>query len=156
MIAGGEELQLPFIDRHSVGVNAHLETTWEALESVLIRSLGSRSSGLAARALGCADTATPDGEPLSEGSTIPGFRVLTSRPSRELKLAGKDHFSRYELIFRLAPTGTGRTELSADTRAVFPGLKGTLFRGLVIGTRAHVLVMRRLLRAVKQRAESRE
>jgi len=154
MFAGGEEL--PFIDRHSVGVYADQETTWEALESVLIRSLGSRSSGMAARILGCAETAAPDGRPLSEGSTIPGFRVLTSRPSRELKLAGEDHFSRYELVFRLAPTGTGSTELSADTRAAFPGRKGTLFRGLVIGTRAHVIVMRRLLGAVKRRAESRE
>jgi hypothetical protein len=41
----------------------------------------------------------------------------------------------------------------AETRAAFPGLQGRAYRALVIGTRGHVLAVRRLLRAVKARAE---
>ncbi|MGW1169599.1 hypothetical protein [Streptomyces sp. NPDC002550] len=38
--------------------------------------------------------------------------------------------------------------MSAETRAVFPGPAGRLYRLLVIGTGAHAAVMRRMLRAV--------
>lgn len=151
MAAGAEVL--PFIDRHSVEVGAGPEATWSALESALVRSLDSGGSGLAARILGCADTAGTDGRPLSEGSTVPGFRVLTFEPSRELKLAGEHRFAQYEMVFRLASVGTGETDLTIDTRAAFPGLKGSLYRYLVVGTGAHVLVTRRLLSAVKREAE---
>lgn len=151
-MAAGEE-GLPFIDRHAVEVEADPEATWKALESVLTRSFGSRSSGMTARVLGCVDTAGPGDRPLAEGTTIPGFRVLTFRPSSELTLAGRHRFSRYELVFRLTPAGTGRTQLSTETLAAFPGLRGSLYRGLIIGSRAHVLVNRRLLDAVKHGAE---
>lgn len=151
MAAGGEEL--PFIDRHSAGVAAGPEATWEALNEVLVRSLDSKGSALAARMMGCVDTERSGERPLSEGATLPGFSVLTFEPSIELKLAGRDHFSRYELVFHLTPKGAEWTELTADTRAAFPGLRGRLFRALVIGTRAHVLVMRRLLKTVKREAE---
>lgn len=150
MVAAEEVL--PFIDRHSVEVDADPAATWEALQSVLTRSLGSKSSGLVARGLGCMDTAGPGDRPLSEGSTLPGFRIATFRPSSELTLVGRHRFSRYEMVFGLIPTGPGRTELSVETRAAFPGLKGSLYRGLVIGSGAHVLVNRRLLDAVRQGA----
>lgn len=151
MAAGAEVL--PFIDRHSVEVAASPEATWSALESTLVRSLDSDSSSLAARVLGCIDTAGTGGKPLSEGSTVPGFRVLIFQPSRELVLTGRHRFARYEMVFGLASVGTDETELTIDTRAAFPGLKGSLYRFLVIGTRAHVLVTRRLLFAVKRDAE---
>jgi len=41
----------------------------------------------------------------------------------------------------------------AETRAEFPGLQGSVYRALVIGTRGHVLVTRRILAAVQRRAE---
>lgn len=151
MVAEGEEL--PFIDRHSMEVAARPGTTWAALNEVLIKSLGSRSSALVARGLGCAETDEPGVQSLSEGATIPGFRVVTLEPWSQLTLAGEDRFSKYSMIFRLTTAGADGTDLSAETRAAFPGLKGSLFRSLVIGTRAHVLVVRRMLRAVKRQAE---
>ena len=67
-------------------------------------------------------------------------------PERLLVLQGSHHFSDYALSFRLEPLGAVRTRVIAETRAVFPGLKGRAYRALVIGTRMHVLVVRRVLR----------
>jgi hypothetical protein len=58
------------------------------------------------------------------------------------------------LIFRLA-AGDHRTTLCAETRAAFPGIGGRVYRGLVIGTGGHVLVVRGLLRAARRYAERR-
>jgi hypothetical protein len=71
----------------------------------------------------------------------------------ELALAGRHRFSVYLLSFRLEDAGSGRTRLVAETRAAFPGLKGSVYRALVIGTRMHVVVTRRILSATKRRAE---
>jgi hypothetical protein len=38
--------------------------------------------------------------------------------------------------------------VSAETRAVFPGPAGKLYRLLVIGSGAHVAVMRRMLKTI--------
>jgi hypothetical protein len=38
---------------------------------------------------------------------------------------------------------------------VFPGRRGALYRAVVVGVRLHVLVVRRLLRAARRRAEAR-
>ena len=74
-------------------------------------------------------------------------------PPAELALAGSHRFSDYALIFRLDPLAGGGTRVRAETRAEFPDLKGAVYRTLVIGTRMHVLVTRRILTAVKRRAE---
>ena len=151
-IMAADRGQLPFIDRHSVEVAAGPQTTWDALVEVLVRSLGSRGSRLAARALGCAETAPID-RPLAEGSTIPGFFVITFAPTAELVLAGEDRFSRYRLGFSLEAAATGRTSLSAATSAAFPGIHGRLFRTLVVSSGAHALVTRRLLKTIQRNAE---
>lgn len=59
----------------------------------------------------------------------------------------------YALVFRLDGPDETHTRLRAETRAEFPGIKGSLYRTLVIRSRGHVLVTRRLLNAVKQRPE---
>ena len=43
--------------------------------------------------------------------------------------------------------------MPAETRAEFPHLKGAIYKGLVIGTRMHVLATRRILAGVKRNAE---
>ena len=68
-------------------------------------------------------------------------------------LEGEHRFSRYALIFHLDPLPGGRSRVRAETRAAFPGLRGRAYRALVIGTRGHVLAVKRLLRAVRARAE---
>jgi hypothetical protein len=84
--------------------------------------------------------------------TLPGFRVTAAVPGSELVLEGRHRFSTYAMILRLEPDGHGGTDLRAETDAVFPGLIGGAHRALVIGTRGHVLGMRRLLAAVRRRA----
>ncbi len=145
--------RLPYVDEHAVEVAAERAATWESLLRV---AEGFVSNGFAprfARLVGCADTAAAGPRPLAVGSAFPGFHVASAVPEEELGLAGSHRFSDYALIFRLDEAGAGRTRLRAETRASFPGLKGSAYRGLVIGTRGHVLATRRILGAVKRRAE---
>ena len=73
-----------------------------------------------------------------------------------ISLRGAHRFSQYALEFSAHPGGNGTTRLRADTSADFPGVPGTLYRVLVIGTRGHATAVRRLLNAVKHRAEQLE
>jgi hypothetical protein len=142
---------LPYVDEHSTVVNASPERTWRAAAAVLSRS----SSGLPsafARALGCEESRA-SGEPGAAGSTVPGFRVARSASPSELALQGRHRFSRYALIFRVDPLDEGRSRVRAETRAEFPGLRGSVYRALVIGTRGHVLAVRRILGGIRRRAE---
>ena len=61
--------------------------------------------------------------------------------------------STYALIFRVEPASSGQTRLHAQTRAAFPGVHGTVYRLLVIGTRGHVVAVRRMLASVRRRSE---
>ncbi len=147
--------RLPHVDEHATEVAADLETAWTALLRVLEGSFSSGSTRRVARVLGCADFRASGPRPLAEGSTFPGFHVETAEPLRELTLAGNHRFSDYALIFRLDELDGTHTRIRAETRAEFPGLKGSVYRTLVIGTRGHVLATRRLLRAIQRRAESK-
>lgn len=82
-----------------------------------------------------------------------GFRVVRAEAPHELALEGEHRFSRYALTFRVDDLGPGRSRVRAETRAAFPGLKGATYRALVIGTRVHVLAVRRMLGAIRRRAE---
>jgi hypothetical protein len=143
---------LPYVDEHSVEVAAPTGPTWDALLVVAERSFASGGVSRFARLLGCEDVAASGPRPLAAGSTVPGFHVAVADPGRELALAGRHRFSGYALVFRVEE-GAGRSRLRAETRAEFPGIKGAVYRTLVIGTRIHVLVTRRINNAAKARAE---
>jgi hypothetical protein len=145
-------VHLPYVDRHSVAVAADADATWGALLGVAEGSFSTAATARVARLLGCADVERSGPQPLAAGSTIPGFHVALAEPGRELALLGAHRFSEYALIFSLEPS-TAVTTLTAETRAAFPGLRGSAYRALVIGSRGHVVVVRRLLGAVKRRAE---
>jgi hypothetical protein len=145
--------RLPHVDEHSVQIEAGPQATWEALLRVAEGSVSSGAAPTLSRLLGSPDTAASGPRPLAVGSTVPGFHVAAATAPEELSLAGSHRFSNYALIFRLDDLGDGRTRLRAETRAEFPGLKGGIYRALVIGTRIHVLVTRRILGAAKRRAE---
>ena len=82
-----------------------------------------------------------------------GFpRVRADEPA-ELALSGRHPFSRYALTFRIDDLGGGRSRLRAVTDAVFPGLAGSVYRALVIGSGAHARVVPRMLRRIRDRAE---
>ncbi len=147
------ESPLPYVDELAVDVAADRDATWGALLHVVERSFASARGRGPARLLACEDT-TPSGpRPLAQGSAFPGFHVETADPEKELALAGRHRFSTYLLTFRLDDGDAGQTKITAETRATFPGLKGGVYRALVIGTHMHVLVTRRLLTAARRRAE---
>lgn len=145
--------RLPHVDEHSVQIGAGPQATWEALLRVAEGSVSSGGAPTLSRLLGCADTTAAGPRPLAAGSTLPGFHVAAATAPEELSLSGSHRFSNYALIFRLDDLGEGSTRLRAETRAEFPGFKGSVYRALVIGTRMHVLVTRRILSATKRRAE---
>jgi len=145
--------RLPHVDEHSVTVGAGPEATWEALLRVVEGTMSAAAAPRYARIVGCADTVPSGPRPLAVGSAIPGFHVAAAEAPGELGLAGSHHFSSYALVFRLDELAGGRTRLRGETRAEFPGLKGRAYKGLVIGTRLHVLATRRVLGATKRRAE---
>lgn len=144
--------RLPYVDEHSTVVAAGRQETWEALLRTADASLAAPRAGRGARLLGCEDTEAAGPRPLAAGSTIPGFHVEVADQPRHLALVGRHRFSRYALVFRL-DSADGGTLLRAETRAEFPGLHGRAYRAMVIGSRMHVLATRRLLDAVKRRAE---
>jgi hypothetical protein len=152
--AGGDRKRpLPYIDEHTIDIEADAIAVWPALTEVVARSFSGTGSTLLARALGCADCAASQTDMLIAGSTMPGFRVIETIPGQRLALAGHHRFSRYSLGFRIREIDHRRVNLSAETRAAFPGLLGTGYRALVIGSGGHVIVVRRLLAAVKRRAQ---
>lgn len=145
---------LPFVDVHTVVVAAEPVAVWRAVGEVVGRSFaGGRSQGVA-RVLGCADRTASGARPPAVGATVPGFRVVTADEGQTLALAGRHRFSAYALVLRLEREGPGRTRLRAETRAAFPGPAGRLYRLLVIGSRAHRLVVRRMLARIRRRAEA--
>lgn len=144
---------LPLVDEHGIFVLAPPEVVWNALVETVPRALSGSSSARAARALRCAETEA-SGASDQIGSTVPGFVIARVVRPAVLALEGQHRFSRYGLIFRLEATRDERgTLLRAETRADFPGLSGSIYRSLVIGTRLHVLAVTRMLRAVRKRAQ---
>jgi hypothetical protein len=145
---------LPYRDEHTTVVAAGADDVWRSLGDTLDRSFSRPGANRYARLVGCADRTASGPRPLAEGSTFPGFRVATAVPGRELVLVGRHRFSSYALVFRLEPAGPGRSRLTAETRATFPGPAGGLYRLLVLGTGGHAVGVRRLLAAVRRRAET--
>ena len=143
---------LPFIDEHWIEIAAKPDEVWEALIRVVSGVGAARSGASFAKALGCEETET-EGESGEIGSKIPGFVVTRSVKPAVLALMGQHRFSRYALIFTILEKPSGLMLLSAQTRAEFPGRKGRVYRGLVIGSHGHVVVTTSLLRQVRRRAE---
>ena len=143
---------LPFIDEHSREIDASPDRAWRALPGASAGGRPDRGSSRIARILGCEQSGV-SGTPGEVGSTVPGFRVARSEPPRELALEGRHRFARYELLFRVDDLGRGRSRVRAETRALFPGARGSAYRALVIGSRGHVAATRRMLGGVARRAE---
>ena len=134
--------RLPYIDEYAARVEGPPERTWAAITRVLRAEL--KGGTPLARLLG----ATPaersgdwDGD--LAGATLPGFAVAEARRPERLELHGRHRFATYTLVFLV-----DGERVRAQTYAAFPGVKGRAYRALVIGTGAHRLVTRRLLRRV--------
>lgn len=144
---------LPFLDEHVTVIAAPVDDVWRVLSETFERSFSRRGASGYARLVGAADRTASGPRPLAVGSTLPGFRVVDAVVGRRLALQGRHRFSTYALTFRLEPEDLAQTRLRAESRAVFPGVTGGVYRALVVGTGGHVLGMRRLLSAVRDRCD---
>ena len=87
-------------------------------------------------------------------STVPfGFILDVADPYERFALKGRHWFSVYKLTFLLSEA-EGRTRVAAQTWAAFPGVKGKVYRALVIGSGAHRIVVRRMLKKIAAQAAS--
>jgi hypothetical protein len=144
--------RLPYIDEHSTCVGATPQRTWAALVAVSAAMRGP------AGPLGWLMRLQPTlasgdwSRGVEAGATLPGFQVEQACPPSRLALAGRHRVSRYELVFELEEIGAEGTRVRARSWGVFPGVHGRSFRALVIGSGAHRVVVRRLLRHIEGRA----
>ncbi|MEU7700334.1 hypothetical protein [Streptomyces sp. NPDC039028] len=136
---------LPFVDEHVVVVDAGGEETWRRLLVHVERSLSAPGGALYARLVRAVPRRSGGVRPLGEGSEFSGFRVVRLVPGQELALEGRHRFSSYSLVLRVEERPDGRCRLRAETRAVFPGAAGRVYRALVIGSGGHAVAMRRTL-----------
>ncbi len=143
--------ELPFVDEHGILVAATRRAVWEAIPIVLQRTFDSPAAWTTSFLLGCGER---EGDPFPpiRIATLAGFRVVAATHMSELALEGSHRFSRYALTFRIDDV-SGQTRVRAETRAEFPRFAGKLYRALVIGSGGHEIVVRRLLRAIRRRAE---
>ncbi|MFF2553375.1 hypothetical protein ACFVUS_20420 [Nocardia sp. NPDC058058] len=122
--------RLPYIDEHSTIVPADRAETWSAL----LRTTCENPNDL---------------------STLPrGFTLDAADPPNRLAAVGHHPFSRYALTFTLTEETPTRTRLTAETRAVFPGPHGRIYKALVIGTGGHRLVVRNMLKRIAAAASA--
>lgn len=144
--------RLPYIDEHSAYLPALPSRTWQALQSVLRSELGGAPPRMFVDGMHLEPRAVSGdwSGPLGIGHALPGFEVDEVRRHERLTLVGRHRFSRYALVFELDPEDGG-THLRAQTWAAFPGVLGRGYRMIVIGSRMHRLVVRRLLRRIAER-----
>jgi hypothetical protein len=133
---GSVNPDLPYIDEHSVRIDASRDQVWNALNRYVGSSLASGKRGPLTKVLGT--------EPAS------GFEISETVPEESLTLAGRHRFSRYSLVFELADADNGATLLRARSYAAFPGIPGRTYRALVIGTRLHVVATNHLLGSIRR------
>jgi hypothetical protein len=145
--------QLPYIDEHTIDVAADADELWPVLLEALDRTFSRPAMARFARIVGCADSAATGPRPLTEGSTVPGFRVVVAVPGCELALQGRHRFSSYALTYRLERVTSGRSRLRAESRAAFPGLAGGFYRMLIIGTGGHVVAVGHSLSVIRRSYE---
>ncbi|WP_156687747.1 DUF2867 domain-containing protein [Mycobacterium sp. Marseille-P9652] len=116
--------QLSYIDEHAITVDASREDTWSALLRVMCR------------------------DPLDPATVPTGFVLDEARPAARFALRGRHPFAVYRWVFELDAESPRRTRLRALTWADFPGVHGSLYRALVIGTGGHRMAVRWTLRRV--------
>ncbi len=144
--------ELPPIDEHAIEVDAPAEVSWEALFPTIERALNGRHAQRYAERLDAGVTVAA-GDLHHPGGMLPGFTVIRAIEPVMLALAGRHRFAQYAVVFRIDLLPGQRSQVRLETRAEFLGRKGRLYRAGVIGTRGHVLVVNRMLRAIKRRAE---
>jgi hypothetical protein len=130
---------LPYVDEHTQALPVGVTPAFDAVAAVARR--------LAERPLPRLFVRAWDTRPEN------GFAVAEVVPPERVVLRGSHRFSSYELTFLVDQTPQGSI-VRARTSAVFPGLLGTLYRTLVIGSRGHVVAVRLMLRDIARLAKA--
>ena len=145
---------LGFLDEHAVVVEAAPDTVWDAVLGMVRGTFDGTGARLFARVVGCDPPAPSGWDDPGVGTTVVGFRIVEANRPGRLVVEGRHHFSRYGIVFRIEPTDRG-TRCTIESRADFPGIRGRLYRLAVVGTRGHVLAVRRMLRDIARDAGRR-
>lgn len=128
-------MSLPLLDEHSATLKASQSAVWQAVRQYAC-GLAHSDHVVLRWVLGT--------EPRS------GFELAEEVEGERLALAGRHRFARYRLVFRLDGEPGKETRLSVLSFAAFPGARGRLYRGLLTGTRGHVLAVRHMLRTIER------
>ncbi|MEZ0384011.1 hypothetical protein [Mycobacterium sp. pW045] len=127
--------ELPYIDEHTVRVDASRKAAWVGLRRYVESLLRGAQRNPLVALLGPQPRA--------------GFDMAESVEEQRLSLTGRHRFSRYRLEFELSDAPGGGTCVHARSYAAFPGLHGSVYRALVIGTRLHVVATNYMLRGIR-------
>lgn len=140
------------MDEHEVAASASPEEVWAALPGALRDAFDRSRAHWLARILGCEGEGCAGELDSAPTETLAGFHVTSTDPPREVTLEGRHKFSRYRLAFEIEPAGPG-ARIRAITHAEFPGVRGALYRAMVVGSGGHRIVTSRILRSIARRAE---
>ncbi len=143
---------LPPIDEHYIDVDAPAEVAWAALFPAIEAAFGTPLAHRYTERVGALETET-HGDLHHPGGTLPGFTVTRAIAPVMLALTGEHRFARYGVVFRIDLLPGQRSCVRIETRAEFIAGRGRLYKAAVVGTRGHVLMVRRMLRSIKRRAE---
>jgi hypothetical protein len=144
--------ELPFIDEFDALVDAPAGEVFKAVTKRVARSANGSVARAVARILGCVHRGSYT-VPFSAGQEANGFRVAEVAEPKRLVLEGRHRFATYRLSFLIEPLGERRVVLRARTDAFFPGWSGKIYRGLVIGTGAHEILVKKMLAAIARQAD---
>ena len=144
--------KLPPIDEHYIDVEAPAEATYAALFPTMESALGTRFAHNYCERVGAMETEAR-GDLHHPGGTLPGFTVTRAVAPVMLAMTGEHRFAKYGVVFRIDLLPGQRSRVRLETRAEFTPGRGKLYKAAVVGTRGHVLMVNRMLRSIKRRAE---
>lgn len=127
---------LIYVDEHAIEIAVPRDQAWIKLRGYLADSLLASDGGALRRLLGTEPPA--------------GFEITAATPPRRLELRGRHRYARYMLAFELTEIAEGTTRLHARTFADFPGVRGRIYRAIVIGTGLHIAATQRILRSIRR------
>jgi hypothetical protein len=128
-------MSLPLLDQHTATFQASQPAVWQAVRRYA-RGLVHADHAVLGRILGT--------EPRS------GFDLAEEVEGERVALTGRHRFARYRLVFELEAEAGDATRLSILSFAAFPGARGRLYRGLLMGTGGHVVAVRHMIRTIRR------